>query len=238
MLRTADAPVSLLRDYLLKSGTYPRDVSVSTPAGPLSVRLYSPHDLLTLNEIFFRRDYAVRNSARIHTVVDFGSNIGISAAYFLTHHPQANLYLYEPWPQNIERLKHNLAAFIQRYQLTEEAVSLEAGTAEFGYEATGRYGGLGRSTGQSMLINCVSATTVLEQIIERHGSIDLLKIDIETLEQEIVASLSPIADKIHTIFVESRFHSNPLAETHTTTVRGGISCFERLRHQHDRVSRR
>ncbi len=41
----------------------------------------------------------------ISVVVDFGSNIGISALYFLTRNQDIKVYLFEPVPQNILRLK-------------------------------------------------------------------------------------------------------------------------------------
>ena len=43
--------------------------------------------------------------------VDFGSNIGISALYFLTRNPSVQVYLFEPVPSNIERLRENLKGY-------------------------------------------------------------------------------------------------------------------------------
>ena len=73
-------------------------VSVNTPVGMYDMTLYSCHDILTVNEIFCRNDYPASQDLRV--VVDIGSNIGISAAYFLTRNNQVRCYLFEPDPKN------------------------------------------------------------------------------------------------------------------------------------------
>lgn len=67
--------------YLTGKGSFPYEIEVRTPVGPTFMRLYSHHDLLTVNEIFCRQDYFANSSPR--HAADLGSNIGISAMYFL-----------------------------------------------------------------------------------------------------------------------------------------------------------
>ena len=71
----------------------------------------------TVNEVFCRQDYGA--DASIRAVVDVGSNIGISALYFLTRSPDCRAWLYEPVPRNVERLRGNLAGYEDRYALRE-----------------------------------------------------------------------------------------------------------------------
>ena len=68
--------------YLTGIGRYPYDIKIKTPTGLIEPRLYSHHDILTVNEIFCRLDYPADENTM--TVVDLGSNIGISALYFLS----------------------------------------------------------------------------------------------------------------------------------------------------------
>ena len=75
--------------YLTGKGKYPYDIQVRTPVGLVSMRLYSHHDLLTVNEVFCREDYFADESLR--HVVDLGSNIGISA--LLLSHSQSRVYV-------------------------------------------------------------------------------------------------------------------------------------------------
>jgi len=151
-------------------------------------------------------------------VVDFGSNIGISAAYFLTRNREAFVYCHEPLAQNVERLRANLRAFEGRFALNELAVATEDGTVEFGWEPTGRYGGIGRAGLQTITVPARDSNSVLAEIIDRHGRIDLLKIDIEGLEYALTARIPPeIARNIGRIAAEERFSDNPLAATHELT---------------------
>ncbi len=132
--------------YLLGRGSYPARCRVRTPAGEVAPMLHSSHDMFTVNEVFCREDYAAGPGLR--TVVDIGSNIGISALYFLTRDTACRCFLYEPVPRNVERLRKNLAGFEDRFELTEAAVAATAGKAGFGVENTGRYGGIGVATGR------------------------------------------------------------------------------------------
>lgn len=220
------APVATLSRYLFNTGTYPTTVSLKTPLGPLDLNLFSLHDLLTVNEIFCRLDYLSDASDRV--CVDFGSNIGVSAAYFLTRSPHSFVYLFEPLPQNLQRLKINLSPFEARYLLQPVAVALSDGEVEFGWEPTGRYGGIDRKTGSYLRVQCVDSNRVLEEVIAKHGIIDILKIDTEALEREFVERMPPQITKcIRKIYVENCFPSNPLESSHRYRQRGPIAGFFR-----------
>jgi hypothetical protein len=67
--------------------------------------------------VFFRKDYRLPRDAGL--VVDFGSNIGISAAYFVTRNARLKVHAYEPVTVNISRAKQNLAPFADRVELIE-----------------------------------------------------------------------------------------------------------------------
>jgi hypothetical protein len=134
-------PLDATARYLFASGDYPCTVQIKTPLGIIEPTIYSFDDMLTLNEVFCREDYRCSRGASI--IVDFGSNIGISALYFLTRSPETFAYLFEPLPQNSERLHQNLRGFEDRYEFSQVAIALTDGEAEFGYESSGRYGGIG-----------------------------------------------------------------------------------------------
>lgn len=173
--------------YLTGSGHYPYDIQVKTPAGMIFPTLYSHHDLLTVNEIFCRLDYFASDD--IKTIVDLGSNIGISALYFLTRNTASKCYLYEPDLRNVEKLRKNLVGFEDRYHLSVKAVSNEDGEVEFGIEATGRYGGIRLKTGKHIRVDCVHINGVMESILEKEERIDILKIDTEGAETETVNAI-------------------------------------------------
>ena len=224
MFRVYDDVVDACSRYLLARGVYPTSVCLRTPLGKIKPTIYSHHDMLTINEIFCRYDYSASASDQI--VVDFGSNIGISALYFLTRSHKSFAYCYEPLPINCERFEGNLEEFKGRYQLERCAVALQDGTAQFGYEPTGRYGGIGKSGGSTMTVECRKAMDVLRWILEERGEIDVLKIDIETLEKDILLSIpETLLCRIKKIYVEQQFENNPLQNSHSFRQCGSVGQF-------------
>jgi FkbM family methyltransferase len=173
--------------YLTATGSYPYDIKVITPTGIITPRLYSYHDLLTVNEIFCRLDYSADEGIKV--VVDLGSNIGISALYFLSRNNESKCYLYEPDPRNIEKLQMNLSKFSERYILHKNAVSYEAGQLDFGIEPTGRYGGIGVITDEKIVVNCLEINDVIKSVLANEEYIDILKIDTEGVEQKTVEAI-------------------------------------------------
>ena len=223
--RSLAGPLDFLWRYGTGRGSYPTNISIRTPSGDISLTLYSWHDARTIHEIFLAEDYRVDKRPKI--IVDFGSNIGLSAAYFLSRNAENRAHLFEPVPRNIERLRRNLEPFVDRYVLNGVAVGLENGKVSFGIEETGRYGAVGLQTGNSITVDCVDSNDVVGDIISKHGRIDVLKVDVETLEHAIVRHLTPaLAAGIGLLLVEARFESNPLLETHSMTMQGTISRFE------------
>lgn len=226
MVRIYEHPADMFRRYLLGSGTYPTTVRVRTPISLLDLKLYNSHDVLTVNEIFCRDDYHADAADKV--VVDFGSNIGISGAYFLSRSPEAHIYLFEPLPANIAKLKENLDRFKGRYELEEVAVGPEEGEVSFGWEETGRYGGVNAQMPNTLTVMCRNSTRVLEDVIAKHGLIDILKVDIETLEEAVVEAIPQnVAKKINKVYVEYTFTDNPLSATHDMAQYGNIAQFIR-----------
>ena len=187
--------------YLMHGGQYPYEIRLRTPVGLRTATLYSHHDIHTVNEIFCRLDYYA--SENIRTVVDIGSNIGISALYFLTRNKETTCFLYEPDGRNTSKLRKNLVGFEDRYRLVEAAVSSEKGTLEFGIEPTGRYGGIGVMTGATISVQCFEINEVIGEILEMVKFIDVLKIDTEGVEEKTVEAIdSKLARRIKHIFLE------------------------------------
>jgi FkbM family methyltransferase len=210
MYRNYPAFLHNLRRYLTGVGNYPYEIEVKTPSGIIRPILYSHDDLLTVNEIFCRLDYYADN--HISTVVDVGSNIGISALYFLTRNPDSKCYLFEPDSRNTGKLRKNLLGLEKRYVLFEQAVSNESGEVEFGIEPTGRYGGIGLKIGKTLRVRCLDINEVLGRILEEEGYIDILKVDTEGMEINTVAAIKDdYLENIKTIYLEAhpQYHLHP-----------------------------
>ncbi len=179
--------------------------------GVIATTVYSHHDVITVNEVFCRGDYRPPPSARM--IVDVGSNIGISALYFLTRSPAVRVECFEPDPRNAERLRENLAAHEGRFRLQEEAVGDRDGMLRFGRESTGRYGAIGRRSDDEIEVRCRHVNAVLGELLEREPRIDFLKIDTEGIERETVAAIDrELLERIGAICLETREPLNPWPE--------------------------
>jgi hypothetical protein len=81
--RTCDKPVRVLYYYLTQNDlTNPLIVRWKTPVGDVYLKAWNAVDILTQFITFCREQY--RCGSEICTAVDFGANVGISAAYFLS----------------------------------------------------------------------------------------------------------------------------------------------------------
>jgi FkbM family methyltransferase len=201
MPRRYPHPVEGARRYFTPGGTYPYGCEVRTPLGTVAPTLHSQHDMITVNEIFCREDYQVGDKAEV--VVDIGSNIGISALYFLTRSERARVWLYEPVPTNVERLRENLFGFEGRWRLDESAVADLEGEEVFSIEPTGRYGGLGSGHAESIPVRVRHIDEVLREVLEMEPRIDVLKLDTEGVEARTLAAASPeLLSRVGVIFAE------------------------------------
>jgi FkbM family methyltransferase len=197
------APLTDARRYLLGRGDYPCTCRLRTPTGDVTAHVPTQHDMFTVGEIFFREDYRFPVPDGRCVVVDIGSNIGLSALYFLSRSEGVRTYLFEPNPANHPALRRNLAGLEDRYELDASAVAAFSGTATFGVEPTGRYGGIGVETGETIEVRCRSIRDVVESILEREPRIDVLKIDTEGQELETVRALpAELLSRIGTILLE------------------------------------
>jgi FkbM family methyltransferase len=197
MSRTYERPMMVAYRYFLGRGSYPCLICVKTPIGSKSVTLFNSQDAVTLHEVFCREDYKSPSTPKV--VVDIGSNIGLSALYFLTRSPSVYCELYEPDPRNIPKLFQNLKNFADRFTFHETAVANRQGTLSFAREPTGRYGSLETSTWvwtsppsiqtDKIDVRVEHINTVLRRAIALHGTVDLLKIDTEGSELSTVLAI-------------------------------------------------
>jgi FkbM family methyltransferase len=190
-----------LARYFLGRGEYPYECRVRTPLGIVAPTLHSTHDMWTMNEVFCRQDYGADPRAQV--VVDIGSNIGLSALFFLTRNPSCRCWLFEPVPRNVERLRENLRGYESRYELVDAAVSAEAGRVSFGVEESGRYGGIGVATDESIEVRCVGINEVLDDVLADVRVVDVLKIDTEGNELLTLWAIHPeLLARVRTVYLE------------------------------------
>ncbi len=205
MLQSAPDLLDVFRRYYLRQESYPYTVRLRTPVGRLALELHSREDFVTVHEVFFRQDYRLpkTEAERLRVAVDFGANIGVTSAYFLTRNHDVRVYSYEPVPTNIVRARRNLAPFAARLVFNECAVGTEDGMVSFGVESSGRYGGIGAPYATHIEVQCRRGQAELERILQHHPRVDVLKLDVEGMEVPIIRSLTgPVLEAIGCIMAE------------------------------------
>jgi FkbM family methyltransferase len=185
MWSTFEDPLAALARYLTNRGTYPWRAALQTPLGPQTVTLADRHDLLTINEIFCRRDYGSRTHRR---VVDIGANVGFGVLFFLTRNAEAYVWAFEADPANVARLRENLSSFESRCSISECAVTADA-RATVPFVPAGRYGHLAKPGEAGVNVPAIPIERALREIAVATGVIDLVKIDTEGSEEALVAAI-------------------------------------------------
>jgi FkbM family methyltransferase len=200
-------PISFLRGYLWFKTSNNHDsnklIKIKTPVGFLPIRTKSLHDYVTIFEVFCRKDYRLRDSENV--IIDVGSNIGISAVYFLSRRPNTHVVCYEPNPANLELLKLNMQSFQGRFCINNFALGTEDGQFPFQFEDTGRYGSLNISLEKPTNIIQVEVKNILTEILHLKESlkeINLIKIDTEGTELQLIEFLNKSHLKGYRIIAE------------------------------------
>lgn len=187
--------------YLIGLGLYPKLVYLKTPLGTIDYIANCHEDLFTANEIFCMECYKPHSD--ISTFVDFGGNIGLSSAYFLTRNTKSIGIVYEPLNSNILRLTKNLERFSERISIVNKAVWVATEEIKFGVDNTGRYSGINLIHENIINLDAINVDDAIEDCIEKLGRINVLKIDIEGSGVLILKKLNQkYYDKIDSIMIE------------------------------------
>jgi FkbM family methyltransferase len=179
-------------------------------------------DFMVFEEIFIDQQYkASYPNEVIRTVIDAGSNIGLSALYFLRKYPSAKIICLEPEDANFELLKKNLSCYPNVILLKKglwhssqhlNIVNTQADSWGFEVKAAAEGDGL---------IEGISINKIITEYAI--SAIDLLKIDIEGSEKEVFEHHTAWIDKVNHLIVEVHENIRPgayKAVTDLTSARG------------------
>jgi len=139
-------------------------------------------DITTVAAIFAQDEYASDISRdKVKTILDLGSNIGVSVAYFRMRYPRAHIYAVEADSTNFKRLKENCKD-MNNVTLIHGAIGDKTGPIEFHSNESSVSGSLYKREGD------MNATVIdgfkIDDLVSRYhiGHIDILKFDIEGAE--------------------------------------------------------
>lgn len=140
-------------------------------------------------EIFIEQPYAHRGP--LHTIIDCGSNIGMSMLYFVWLHPEADITCFEPNEESLRYLRMNVAENgLARVKIVPSAVGGNDGMVTFYHEAE-----VLASTGATMhpgraIQSVATEVPVCRLSTHIRGRVDLLKLDVEGAEGDVIDELA------------------------------------------------
>lgn len=129
--------------------------------------------------------YGLSDLMGLKTIVDIGANTGIFSIYCAKVFPDSTIYAYEPFQINFDNLVRNL-----EHNQIKNVIPIQMAVT-----GNGRNIGLAcpvNNSGSASFFHGINITTpntpsiTLDALIEPLGSVDLLKIDIESLEYEVL----------------------------------------------------
>jgi FkbM family methyltransferase len=190
------------------------DLTLTVAGSRFPVRMRKS-DIFTLAEIFREQQYRMQTPLpRAPLVLDCGSNIGLSAVWFLGQYPGARVHGFEPEPENYRLLERNVGARSD-VVLNRAAVGLSAGRTKLHVSHDGATHSVKDAAAGTRTVD-VDVISLADYVRERGlGPIDLLKLDVEGSEMDAIEGMGEgvrdvgvIVGEFHEALVdESRFYS-------------------------------
>jgi FkbM family methyltransferase len=169
----------------------------------------------SMKDILVDGDYRIATAEKPVTIIDLGSNIGVSALFFACAYANARIYAFEPNPSAFRLLKINMRQF-ENVKVFPWAVSDRDGKARLYVRH--------EDTGASLLKR--SATVGSEEVIAKRlvsmvselgiSEIGLLKFDIEGSEDYICEDIQTLRPRYC------------IGEIHLDLTSHGLEHFRRL----------
>ena len=144
----------------------------------------NPFDYATFEEVILKETYNIPLDFSPKKIIDCGGNIGLTACYFATKFPQANIITIEPDTDNFTVLSENIARYtnitavkagVWNKQTNLKITNASAGNNSFIVEE--------KKSPDGDTIEAVSIPSLMEQFGWDH--IDIVKMDIEGAEKEV-----------------------------------------------------
>ncbi|MBQ6436582.1 FkbM family methyltransferase [bacterium] len=145
-------------------------------------------------------------------IIDVGAHIGLATLYFKWLYPGAEIWALEPNPQLFALLEQNVSEnHLEKVHPLNVAVGRERGMVKFYRDGTDwqwwSVGSLlpGAWNGEQKVQEEIAVESIkLSDIVQNLSRVDLLKMDIEGVEQRVLLSLKEQLQKIQQIIFE--FH--------------------------------
>lgn len=149
-------------------------------------------------EIFVDQSYKFKTNNTTPIIIDCGSNIGLSALYYRSEYPKAQIHCIEADPTIAKILNENLKNNKCEANIIAKAAWINNDGVQFSSE--------GSDSGSVGNGNVKIESIDLKEYLSNFEEIDFLKIDIEGAENVVIPHCSSVLSKAKNIFLE--YHGN------------------------------
>ncbi len=183
-------------------------------------------------EIFIEQNYYIEPTEKPLTIIDCGTNIGISLLYFRTQAPNATITAFEPNPHTYKIVQSNVANNNLQVTIYPVGLGKEKTVATFHTDAHDLASQSGSTTGHLATKNYeMTSFPVSIELLSPYitGPVDILKLDVEGAEGEVLEELLErnVLHHIKQIFVEYHYdgvHTTyPFDAVLNTLEKGGFT---------------
>lgn len=149
-----------------------------------------------VKEIFGDEIYKFQTNNKKPVVIDCGSNVGVSVAYFYRLYNNCEIYAFEADPHIYQYLEKNIYQNnIRNVIMYNKAVWIDNSVVYF--SSDGADGGCIRNNSDSKV-----ESICLREFIESKEIVDFLKIDIEGAENQVIIDCKDSLSNVQNIFIE------------------------------------
>ena len=217
-----ERPIGAMINEFFSLGKYPKIIKVMNK---YKIKLFSLDDFSTLNLIFCREDYFKPKD--IKTVIDIGSNIGISTLYWWIDNPRCKIYSFEPSSKNFIRQKLNIKNFKKNIIFKKIGISNKNEIVKLYISKSGVNDSKNKiNNAEYEMAKLVNINSILDKILIKSKCIDVLKIDVEGMEKIIIKSIrKKYFNKIKVINIEGKNYNHLIPKFFTFSFRGSASRF-------------
>lgn len=169
---------------------------------PIHIRTYSG-DFDIFYEIFWRKTYYIPEelfSSDHKVIMDLGANVGLTSVFFALHYPEAKIYALEAEEENYKVLEKNVS-FSNNIVSEHAAIDTKDGVVFLSSpDLSYNFKILDKGEKNGSPVKAYSMFTYMNTLGIDH--IDLLKIDIEGLEQFLLKDNNEWLKKVDNIIIE------------------------------------
>jgi FkbM family methyltransferase len=185
-------------------------------------------DWTVLRGVWLQQEYFHPLIGQCQTILDLGANIGMAAVWFKGLNPKATLACVEPDPRNLSLLRLNLAENGIDARIFDCAVATRTGPARLGTGVNHGWSSLENAGLHNHDRFVEVKTRRIPEILDDLGwsRVDLLKLDVEGLEQELFTDGGDWLSRIGLILFE--LHPNNSAEEIAAVLSRASWSMERI----------